>query len=161
MKKPDVAAVLEYLTRLRDEVCKDLAAEDGKKTFIGSRDVGVRGGFTEPRMLEAGPVLERAAVHLTRSRIESWPSPSPERAARAAAAPYDAVSVSVIVHPRNPYAPAAHANLRFFVSSQAAREPVWWFGGGYDLTPTYGFEEDARHWHETARRACDPFGAKV
>jgi coproporphyrinogen III oxidase len=81
----------------------------------------------------------------------------PELAGRG----FEALGVSLVIHPRNPYAPTSHANVRFFIASKEGAEPIWWFGGGFDLTPYYGFEEDAVHWHRTARSACEPFGAEV
>ncbi|THD56531.1 oxygen-dependent coproporphyrinogen oxidase, partial [Enterobacteriaceae bacterium ML5] len=81
----------------------------------------------------------------------------PELAGRS----FQAMGVSLVIHPLNPYVPTSHANVRFFIAEKAGEAPVWWFGGGFDLTPYYGFEEDARHWHLTAQQLCQPFGDDV
>ena len=92
---------------------------------------------------------------------EALPATASARRPELAGSPYEAMGVSVIIHPKNPYIPTSHANVRFFLSSKEDGSPVWWFGGGFDLTPYYGFEEDAVHWHRTAKAACDPFGTEL
>jgi coproporphyrinogen III oxidase len=101
-------------------------------------------------------VIEKSAVHFSHTIGKALPAAATERRPELAGRAYEAVSVSLIVHPRNPYVPTSHMNVRFFVAHGDA--PVWWFGGGFDLTPYYGFEEDAVHWHRTARAACAPLG---
>ena len=118
---------------------------------------GGGGGIT--RLIEEGNFLERGGVnfsHVTGDRLP--PSASvlrPELAGRS----WEAMGVSLVMHPRNPYVPTTHMNVRFFVATRQGEAPVWWFGGGMDLTPYYGFEEDATHFHAMCRRALDPFGA--
>ncbi len=153
------ARVLAFLSSLQDAICAALEEEDGRARF--RRDVleGERGGLARPRVLEGGPVIERAGVNLSHALGAALPPAATERRPELAGRPYQAVSLSLIVHPRNPYAPTTHMNVRFFhAAAQADAPEVWWFGGGFDLTPYYGFEEDARHWHATARAACEPFG---
>jgi coproporphyrinogen III oxidase len=160
MSRPDPDAVKEYLTALQDRVCGAFEALEPGSRFREDRLEAPGGGLARTRVLEDGAVLERAAVNFTHARGEHLPAAASERHPDAAGAPFEAVSLSLIVHPRNPFAPTSHMNLRFFVTRRQARES-WWFGGGFDLTPVYGFEEDARHWHRTARAACVPLGAEA
>jgi len=157
----DAEAVRRYLLDLQERICDALTTADGRGSF--RQDIWEReeGGGGRTRLLEDGAVFEKAGVgyshvfgsHLPRSATAS----RPELAGRG----FHAMGVSLVLHPENPYVPTSHANLRFFVAEKEAAEPVWWFGGGYDLTPYYAFEEDARHWHRTARDACAPFGRDV
>lgn len=112
-------------------------------------------------MLEDGPLFEKAAVHFTHARGPGLPPAATQRRPELAGAPFQAVSLSLIVHPRNPFVPISHANVRFFVAEPADGAPIWWFGGGFDLTPCYGFEEDCIHWHRSAREACSPLGPEA
>ena len=157
----DVEAVRAHLLDLQDRICAGLAAEDGGPGFQEERIESPTGGLHRPRVLEGGEVIERAAVHFSDTRGNALPQAATERRPELAGRAYQAVSVSLIVHPRNPYAPTSHANFRFFVATKEGAEPAWWFGGGFDLTPYYGFEEDAREWHRTARACCKPHGADV
>ena len=156
-----VARVREYLEDLQQRICSGLEAVDGKVRFSGPELPGERGGLARPRVLSEGPVIEKAAVNFSHTSGEKLPPTATERYPHLAGGCYEAVSVSLIVHPRNPYAPTTHANFRHFSAVAEGEEPVWWFGGGFDLTPFYGFEEDARHWHRTAKAACDPFGDEL
>ncbi len=156
---PDPSAVHAYLADLQDRICRELEREDGRARFRREELPGPGGGLARPRALEDGEVVEKAAVHFTHARGPGLPPAATERRPELAGAPFEAVSLSMIVHPTNPYVPTTHMNLRCFVASPPGSEPVWWCGGGFDLTPTYGFLEDAVHWHRTARDACAPFGA--
>jgi len=155
---PDPAAVHEYLAGLQARICAALEAEDGTARFRGEPSTGPGGTEAKPRALEGGPVLEKACVNFTHARGRSLPAPATAARPELAGAPFEAVSLSLIVHPRNPYAPTTHMNLRLFTAAPAGKPPVWWFGGGFDLTPYYGFDEDCVHWHEHAREACAPLG---
>jgi coproporphyrinogen III oxidase len=155
---PQLASVREYLLGLQDAVSNALEVEDGGAVFAREVIEGERGGLARPRVLDAGRVFERAAVNFSNSRGVALPEAATARRPELAGRSYEAVSVSIIVHPRNPFVPTTHANFRAFLSTQDRAAPVWWFGGGYDLTPYYGFREDAVHWHRTARAACAPFG---
>ena len=150
----------DYLSGLQDRICRSLEEEDGEALFLEEELVRPGGGVSRPRVLSDGPVIERAAVNFTHTEGANMPPAATERRPELAGRRYEAVSISLIVHPRNPYAPTCHANFRSFVAAapDAESEAVWWFGGGFDLTPYYGFEEDARHWHQTARAACEGFG---
>ena len=157
--RPDIGAVRTYLLDLQDRICAALEAEDGVARFREERFESPTGGVARPRVLEDGPVIEKTAVHFSHTIGKALPAAATERRPELAGRRYEAVSVSLIVHPRNPYAPTSHANVRFFLAH--GEEPVWWFGGGFDLTPYYGFEEDAVAWHRAARDACAPLGSEA
>ncbi len=161
MSAPDVEAVRTYLLGLQDRVCAAFEAQDGVARFASERLERERGGLARPRVLSDGPVLERAAANFSHTRGARLPPAATARRPELAGRRFEAVSVSVIAHPRNPYAPTAHMNVRFFLAEAPDATPVWWIGGGFDLTPYYGFEEDAVHWHRTGRAACEPFGADL
>jgi len=156
-----IAAVETFLLHFQDCATRTLEQEDEGARFTEENLAGEGGGSSRPRVLSDGPVLERAAVSFSHTVGRTLPGPATAGRPELAGARYDAVSVSVIVHPRNPYAPTSHANFRFFLAVPEGQEPVWWFGGGFDLTPYYGFEEDAVHWHRTAKAACDLFGTDL
>lgn len=155
-----LAAVESYLTGLQDQICASLSREDGR-AFI--EDVWTRetGGGGRTRILNDGAVFERAGVNFSHVHGDGLPPSATAQRPELAGRSFQALGVSLVVHPRNPYAPTSHCNVRFFIAEKPGTEPVWWFGGGFDLTPYYGFEEDARHWHRTARDACEPFGDDV
>jgi coproporphyrinogen III oxidase len=160
MGAADLPAVRELLLGLQDRLCAELEAVDGRARFREERIEGTGGGLARPRVLEDGAAIEKAAVHFTHSSGAALPPSASERRPEAAGAPFQAVALSVIVHPRNPYAPTSHCNVRCFVV-EAAGGRVWWFGGGFDLTPCYGFVEDAVAWHRAARSACERLGAEA
>ena len=157
-----VEQVRAYLTDLQDRICAGIEGVDGEATFRRDELPRPGGGVSRPRVLEGGAIVEKAAVNFTHTTGQQMPPAATERRPDLAGGSYQAVSVSLIVHPRNPYAPTSHANFRLFHATPpetaANAEPVWWFGGGFDLTPYYGFDEDAISWHRTARDACAPFG---
>jgi coproporphyrinogen III oxidase len=145
-------AVRDYFMHLQDRIVETLENVDGTVRFRREEVPGPDGTLARPRVLEDGPRIEKAAVQFTHSRGTSLPPAATARNPELAGHAFQAAAISLIVHPRNPYAPTTHANLRFFFVEAA--EPVWYFGGGFDLTPYYGFEEDAVHWHRTARDAA-------
>ena len=160
-----IRPVLEYFMALQDELCEALESMDGTAAFSREERPGPTGGLARPRVLAGGPNIEKAAVQFTHGIGDALPPAATERNPELAGRGFQAASISVIVHPRNPYAPTTHMNLRFFLvdgseslnggTPQAhAGRPVWYFGGGFDLTPYYGFEEDCVHWHQVARQAA-------
>jgi len=162
----DGLTVLAYLHELQDRLTEALEAADRAATF--REDAWTRpaagaalAGGGRSRVLREGALFEQAGInfsHVMGSRLPpSATAQRPELAGRS----FEAMGVSLVAHPRNPYVPAAHANVRFFNASKNDADPVWWFGGGFDLTPYYGFEEDCIHWHRTAQAACEPFGPEV
>ena len=146
------------MLELQDRVCAALESEDGEARFQEQRFEGTGGALARPRVLDNGALLERAAAHFTHSRGPRLPSAATERRPELEGRGFQALAVSVIVHPRNPYVPTSHMNVRFFVAGPDDESALFWFGGGFDLTPCYGFDEDAVHWHRNARAACAPFG---
>jgi coproporphyrinogen III oxidase len=157
----DLSAVRSYLLGLQDSICRGLEEVDGGGRFAGQEIPGERGALARPRVLAEGSRIEKAAVMFTHSVGPRLPAAATERRPELEGRGFQALAVSLIVHPRNPYVPTSHMNVRFFAAESEGVEPVWWFGGGFDLTPCYGFEEDAVHWHEQARSACEPFGADL
>lgn len=157
----DTREIQDYLGGLQEKITAALEAVDGEQRFEALELEGERGGSARPRVLSYGPVIERAAVNYSHTRGDALPGAATARRPELAGRAFEAVSVSLIVHPRNPYAPTTHANFRFFQATRPGEPAVWWFGGGFDLTPYYGFEEDAVHWHRTALRACEAVGEKV
>ena len=158
---PDKLAVKAYLLDLQERICAALAEEDGGGKFIEDSWVRAEGGGGRSRVLTEGAVIEKGGVNFSHVHGTQMPASAtahrPELAGRA----FEAMGMSLVIHPHNPYVPTSHANVRFFIAEKEGAEPVWWFGGGYDLTPYYGNEEDCRHWHRTAQQACVPFGEEV
>ena len=157
--KPDYERVRDHLMGLQDRICEGLSAIDGAG-FREDLFEGPHGSVHRPRVLADGRVIEKAAVHFSANSGKELPAAATERRPELAGRRYRAASVSLIVHPLNPMAPTSHANFRFFVAGDGSEE-VWWFGGGFDLTPYYGFEEDCVAWHRTAADACAAFGAEI
>jgi len=157
--QPDLQAVRAYLSILQDAICAALERVDGGK-FRDDSWTRDEGGGGRSRVLSDGVVFEKAGVgfsHVTGASLPPSATASrPELAGRA----YHALGISLVIHPQNPYVPTAHANVRFFIAGDG-ESAVWWFGGGFDLTPYYGFEEDAVHWHRTARTACESHGPEL
>ena len=112
-------------------------------------------------MLSEGPVIEKAGVNFSHVFGDQLPASATKSRPELTGCSWEAFGVSVVIHPQNPYAPTAHANVRFFVAQNGSNDPVWWFGGGYDLTPYYGNDEDCVHWHKTAKDACDVFSVEL
>ena len=157
----DTAAVRDYLLSLQDRLCAAIEAEDGAERF--HEDVWQRpeGGGGRSRVLSEGAVFEQAGIGFSDVFGPALPPSASVQRPELAGRSFEALGVSLVFHPRNPYAPTTHMNVRFFVAEREGSEAIWWFGGGFDLTPYYGFEEDAVHWHRTAREACAPFGPEV
>lgn len=154
---PAIAPVHAFFLGLQRGLVQDFEAIDGAARFVGGELSLPDGGVSRPRVLQGGERLEKAAVQFTHSIGASLPPAATERNPHLAGRPFQATAVSVIVHPRNPYAPTAHMNLRFFLveaGNASTEESHWHFGGGFDLTPYYPFLEDVRHWHEVARGAA-------
>jgi coproporphyrinogen III oxidase len=156
MKNVDIAAVKRFLLSLQDRICDQLAAVDGEAQFV--EDDWGRG---RSRVITDGAVFEKGGVNFSHVQGDAMPGSASAHRPELAGRSYQAMGVSLVMHPQNPYIPTSHANVRFFVAEKPGEEPVWWFGGGYDLTPYYGFEEDCRHWHQVAKNACEPFGAAL
>lgn len=159
---PDIESVKTYLIRLQESICSALADEDGGSDFIideWQRDSGEvvskGGGIT--RVLRDGNIFEQAGVNFSHVIGDKLPASATAHRPELAGREFQAMGVSLVIHPQNPNVPTSHANVRFFIATRDGEDPIWWFGGGFDLTPYYGNEEDCIHWHETAKKACQPF----
>jgi coproporphyrinogen III oxidase len=158
---PNVAAVKDYLLGLQDRICQELERADGSGRFREDLWERAGGGGGRSRVLAGGAVLEQGGINFSHVFGTGLPASASAHRPALAGCSFEALGVSLVMHPQNPYVPTSHANVRFFVAQREDHEPVWWFGGGFDLTPYYGFEEDAVHWHRVARAACAPFGQDV
>lgn len=161
MSEIDIKQVKDYLLALQEDICRQLEAEDGEARFIRDEWQRPAGGGGVSRVLEGGRVIEKGGVNFSHVYGENLPPSASAHRPELAGRSFQALGVSLVIHPRNPYAPTSHMNVRLFVAEQAGKAPVWWFGGGYDLTPYYGFEEDIIAWHQRARAACKPFGESL
>lgn len=157
----EIEPVRKYLMDLQERICQALEEVDGEGKFRRDEIPREGHGLSRPRVLSDGQICEKAAVNFTHTVGQKMPPAATERRPELAGGSYQAVSISLIVHPRNPHAPTSHANFRCFVAEAEDKSSVWWFGGGFDLTPYYGYEEDAVFWHQTAKEACDPFGPEL
>ncbi|RLQ22092.1 oxygen-dependent coproporphyrinogen oxidase [Seongchinamella sediminis] len=156
-----IEQVKSYLLSLQDSICAALAEEDGEADFVTDEWQRPEGGGGRSRVLAEGAVFEKAGVNFSHVMGENLPPSASASRPELAGRSYQAMGVSLVIHPRNPYVPTSHANVRLFVAEKPDAEPVWWFGGGYDLTPYYGNREDCVAWHRVARDACEPFGEDV
>lgn len=154
---PAIEQVIEYFQDLQTSICNQLAAIDGKAEFSLETIETPGGGISRPRVIDDGQHLERGAVQFSHSMGDSLPPAATERNPQLEGKGFQAAAISMIMHPRNPYVPTFHANLRFFLVDNSH----WHFGGGFDLTPYYPFAEDVLHWHQVARDACEPFGDDI
>jgi coproporphyrinogen III oxidase len=163
MGKPagDTEAVRDYLLGLQDRITGALEEEDGGARFREDAWRRNEGGGGRTRILAGGELLEKAGLGSSDVHGPGLPPSATQTRPEPAGRTYRALGVSLVLHPKNPYVPTSHANVRYFVAEKPGADPVWWFGGGFDLTPYYGFEEDAVHWHRTAHDACAPFGDDV
>lgn len=158
MSQPDLAPVRAYFLRLQDRITEALAGEERSGRFVEEHWEGPEGGGGRTRVLQGGADLERAGVNFSQVKGSQLPRSASTKRPELAGCGFQALGVSLVIHPRNPYVPTSHANVRFFLAERPGAEPLWWFGGGFDLTPYYPFAEDVRHWHRMAKAACDPFG---
>lgn len=158
---PDIEAVKSYLLQLQQNICDALAEEDGGKTFEADEWQREQGGGGKSCVLADGSVFESAGINFSHVFGGALPASATAHRPELAGRSFQAMGVSLVIHPKNPYVPTSHANVRFFIAEKEGEDPVWWFGGGFDLTPYYGNEEDVIHWHQTAKDACDPFGEDV
>lgn len=158
---PDVEAVRHYLISLQDRICSALEHADGGPAMVEESWRREEGGGGRSRILTGGAVFEKAGVGFSDVLGSSLPKAATAQRPELAGRSFRAMGVSLVFHPENPFAPTTHANVRFFVAEKPGEAPVWWFGGGFDLTPYYPFEEDALHWHGEALAACEPFGEDV
>ena len=157
-----IEQVKKYLVNLQESICSDLESLDGGAVFEKdhwTKKDGNGSGITS--VICDGNVFEKGGVNFSIVEGNKMPNSATALRPELEGRKYTALGVSLVLHPHNPYVPTVHSNVRFFVAEEPEKDPVWWFGGGFDLTPFYGFDEDAVHWHTTAKKACLPFGEKV
>ena len=154
-----IEQIKKYLLALQVDICEEFEKLDSISNFdtdIWKRDDGRGSGIT--RVISDGSLFEKGGVNYSIISGDKMPKSATALRPDLEGRNYTALGLSLVLHPDNPYIPTTHANLRFFIAEEAGKDPIWWFGGGFDLTPYYGFDEDAIHWHQTARNACLPFG---
>jgi coproporphyrinogen III oxidase len=161
MSDIDVHAVKAFLLTLQSSICLALEEQDDKAVFIEDSWDRPEGGSGITKVLTDGAVFEKAGVNFSHVFGDSMPASATANRPELAGRSFEAMGVSLVVHSSNPYVPTSHANVRFFIARKEGSEPVWWFGGGLDLTPYYGFDEDCIHWHTIAKQSCDQFGELV
>ncbi|MCL1148077.1 oxygen-dependent coproporphyrinogen oxidase [Shewanella sp. 10N.261.52.F9] len=161
MSIPDPAVVKAFLLDLQNRICNGLAALDGVATFAEDSWKREEGGGGQSRVLTGGAVFEQAGVNFSHVMGASMPASATAHRPELAGRSFEAMGVSLVIHPNNPHIPTTHANVRFFIASKEGADPVWWFGGGFDLTPYYPYLEDVVDWHQSAKSLCEPFGEEV
>ena len=161
MSEIPVDQVKAYLLNLQNTICDQLEQEDGGATFLQDEWLRPEGGGGRSRVLTDGAVIEKGGVNFSHVFGKGLPPSATQARPELAGRSFQAMGVSLVIHPKNPYVPTSHANVRLFIAEKEGEEPVWWFGGGYDLTPYYADEDDCIAWHRTAKEACEPFGEKV
>ena len=157
-----IEQVEKYLLNLQNDICEEFGGLDTKSSFdkdVWEREDGRGSGIT--RVITNVSLFEKGGVNFSIISGDKMPKSATELRPELAGRKYTALGISLVLHPENPFIPTTHANVRFFIAENEEEEPLWWFGGGFDLTPYYGFEEDAIHWHKIANKACEPFGEKV
>jgi len=156
----DIERVGSYLNRLQESITGEIQRIDGKARFETDEWQREAGGGGRSMVLRGGAVFEQAGVNFSEVYGDNLPASATARRPELAGRQFRAMGVSLVIHPDNPYIPTSHANVRFFVAEKPGQDPIWWFGGGFDLTPYYGFKDDCIHWHRIARQACDPYGSE-
>lgn len=161
MSVPDATVVKAFLLDLQHRICAGLEQLDGQASFAADSWTRAEGGGGTSRVLTQGAVFEQAGVNFSHVTGAAMPASATAHRPELAGRSFEAMGVSLVIHPKNPYIPTTHANVRFFIAHKDGADPVWWFGGGFDLTPYYPFEEDVREWHQSAKNLCQPFGDDV
>jgi coproporphyrinogen III oxidase len=157
----EIASVKKFLLKLQDNICQTLELVDGKSQFEEESWERAEGGGGRTRVIREGNVFEQGGVNFSHVFGGKLPPSATANRPELAGRSFQALGVSLVIHPRNPMIPTSHANVRFFIAEKEGADPVWWFGGGFDLTPFYPFDEDVLHWHQVAKDLCDPFGESV
>ncbi|MCZ8502105.1 oxygen-dependent coproporphyrinogen oxidase [Vibrio lentus] len=165
MSAIDKEAVKQFLLSLQDSICQQLERADGTALFeedAWEREPGERlGGGGRTRVMTNGAVFEQGGVNFSHVAGKAMPASATAHRPELAGRKFEAMGVSLVIHPKNPYIPTSHANVRFFIAEKEGEDPIWWFGGGFDLTPFYPVDEDCQSWHQTAKDLCAPFGDDV
>lgn len=153
--------VKTYLMSLQDTLCHGFEQEDGKARFLEDTWTRPEGGGGRSRVIKKGALIEQGGVNFSHVMGASLPASASAARPELAGRGFEAMGVSLVMHPNNPYVPTVHLNVRLFIATKAGEDPIWWFGGGFDLTPYYPFEEDCIAWHQATKNICDPYGADV
>ncbi|UJB33361.1 oxygen-dependent coproporphyrinogen oxidase [Chromobacterium sp. Beijing] len=161
MSQPRVNDVKAFLLDLQDRICAALEQADGGAQFVEDAWQRPGGGGGRSRVLTKGTLFEQAGVNFSHVHGDALPASATAHRPELAGRGFQAMGVSLVIHPENPHIPTSHANVRFFIAEKEGETPVWWFGGGFDLTPFYPVEADVVHWHRVARDVCRPFGEQV
>lgn len=156
-----ISQVKTYLYELQKSICHEFIAIDGKANFISDQWEDVNLGYGTTCVISNGHVFEKGGVNFSHVMGKNLPASATEKRPELSGCQFEVLGVSVVIHPINPYVPTSHANFRFFIATKENAEPIWWFGGGFDLTPYYGFVVDCVYWHTMAKQACDKFGIDV
>jgi len=159
MNTPELDSVKRYLLSLQNSICEGIESTESGAKFQTDEWRHANGGGGITRVIQ-GAVIEKGGVNFSHVKGAELPAAASASRPHIAGKPFEAMGVSVVMHPNNPYVPTSHANVRFFVADPDSDNPIWWFGGGYDLTPYYADESDVIAWHEHAKAACDSFGAE-
>jgi coproporphyrinogen III oxidase len=155
----NIDLVRNYFNNLQLEITQGIQTADGEAEFVTDDWVRETGGGGRTMVLTGGKVFEQAGVNFSEVTGDNLPVSATAHRPELAGREFRAMGVSLVIHPDNPHIPTSHANVRFFIAEKPDEDPIWWFGGGFDLTPYYAYEEDCRHWHQVARQACEPFGS--
>lgn len=156
-----IQRVKHYLLDLQQSICAKLEHLDGEGHFITDQWERPQGGGGRSRVMSKGHVIEQGGVNFSHVFGDKMPASATAARPELAGRHFQAMGVSLVIHPQNPYIPTSHANVRFFVAEKEGAEPIWWFGGGFDLTPFYPNKDDVAHWHSVAKNLCAPFGKEV
>jgi len=154
----DIQHVEDYLLDLQDRITESLMQLDVVLELQEDQWDRPEGGGGRTRVMSGGKIFEQGGINFSHVHGEKLPSSATAQRPELAGCCFQALGVSLVIHPLNPYIPTTHMNVRFFIAEKQGMDPIWWFGGGFDLTPFYAFEEDVRHWHNTAKKACEGFG---
>lgn len=163
MNQPDLNAIKQTLLDLQDEICQGLLTKEPKPVQFHEDNwekAHLKGGG-RTRILRNQSTFEQAGVNFSHVRGDELPKAATASRPELKGRQFEAMGISLVIHPQNPFVPTTHFNIRFFLAHSPDKAPIWWFGGGFDLTPYYGFEEDCQHWHQVAYNACQPFGPEV
>ena len=161
MHSEDIDKVKNYLLGLQDNICRALEGEEPETRFMEDLWTRSEGGGGRTRVLSNGHVFEQAGVNFSHVSGFRLPPSATAKRPELANRQFQAMGVSLVIHPNNPYVPTSHANVRLLIAEKENEPTIWWFGGGFDLTPFYPFEEDVIDWHQVAKSACEPFGDSV
>jgi len=156
-----IVSIESYLQSLQDRICTLLELQDGKAKFCEDNWQRAEGGGGRTRILREGQVFEQAGIGFSQVSGKQLPASATAHRPDLAGREWTAVGVSLVIHPQNPYVPTTHLNVRYFQAQKEGSAPLWWFGGGFDLTPFYPFDKDIHHWHTVARDLCMPFGKEI